>query len=183
MKVFEVVELAESEGANAEHEPLAAQRPRRFSAATTVFPLGVPRNPRNPDNIQSASPLAQVFQPLGVDGDTIGSDEDHGALMPTVVSYGPATRKRPTSSRRTIADPTQKSRRHSSTEGTKLSPNLLLSTSPDLDEMFQDGQGESKTVGIDMSKTIEEIEKRQRRMEDLLSVIAHKLEGSTGHIG
>lgn len=189
MKVFEVVELAESEGVQEPH----MTQPRRNSVAITVnplrgySPLGAPRNPRNssrpPDNAQTASPLAQLYQPLGVDGDTVGSDEDHGALTPTVVSYGPATRKRPTSARRTIRDPTPKSRRYSSAEGTKLSPNLLLSTSPEQPEIFGNGRDESKTEGTDMMKAIEEIEKRQRRMEDLLNVIAYKLEGSTGHIG
>lgn len=193
MKVFEVVELAESEGVHI-HEPHMAQ-PRRNSVATTAnplrgySPLGAPRNPRNssrpPDNTQTASPLAQLYQPLGVDGDTIGSDEDHGALTPTLVSYGPTSRKRPTSARRAIRDPTPKSRRYSSTEGIKLSPNLLLSTSPEQPEIFGNGQGESKTdsEGTDISKAIEEIEKRQRRMEDLLNVIAYKLEGSTGRMG
>lgn len=188
MKVFEVVELAESEGVQ---EPHMAQS-RRNSVAITINPLrgyspmGAHRNPRNssrpPDNNQTASPLAQLYKPLGVDGDTMGSDEDHGALTPTVVSYGPATRKRPTSAKRTIRDPTTNSRRYSSTEGTKLSPNLLLSTSPEQPEIFGNGQGESKTEGTDISKAIEEIEKRQRRMEDLLNVIAYKLEGNTRHM-
>ncbi|KAF8347891.1 receptor-activated Ca2+-permeable cation channel [Amanita rubescens] len=179
--VFEVVELAESEGAYEQHDSPPAQRPRRYSTIAAVnplrsySPLGMPRNSRNssrpPDNAQGASPLVQLYPPLTVEGDIVGEfDEDRGTSSPTVVNYGPKIRKRPTSAKRTIPD--SKPRTFPTSDGAMLSPNLLLSASPVQVEVFEN----------DMSKTVEEIEKRQRRMEDLLNVIARRLESGTEHM-
>ena len=190
IKVFEVVELAESEGACEQHDSPPAQRPRRYSAIATVdplrsySPLGVPRNSRNssrpPDNAQGASPLVQLYPPLAVEGDMMEEfDEDRGTSSPTVVNYGQKIRKRPTSAKRTIPD--SKPRTFPTSDGAMLSPNLLLSASPVQAEVFENG-GEAKIGVIDMSKTVEEIERRQRRMEELLNVIARKLESGTEHM-
>lgn len=189
MKVFEVVELAESEGSHEQRGSPPAQQPRRYSTITPVNPLpsyslNVPRSrnsSRSRGNAQAASPLVQLYPPLAVEGDTMGVfDEDHDTSTPTLVNYGPKIRKRSTSARRPMPDPNP--RTFPSTEGAMLSPNLLLSASPVHAEVFENG-GETKIGVIDMCKTVEEIEKRQRRMEDLLHVIARKLESGTEHTG
>jgi len=188
--VFEVIELAESDGAHEQHDFPPAQRPRRYSTFAAVnplrsySPLGVPRNSRNSsrprDNAQAASPLVQLYPPLAIEDD-MGEefDEDRDTSSPTVVNYGPKIKKRPTSARRTISD--SNPRIFPPSDGAMLSQNLLLSASPVQAEVFENG-GEAKIGVTDMSKTVEEIEKRQRRMEDLLHVIARKLESGTEHM-
>ncbi|KAK2463515.1 hypothetical protein APHAL10511_004266 [Amanita phalloides] len=196
--VFEIAELAETDGVHEEHESRPAQRPRRLSVKSTInagrsaSPLNIPSNlprlrrnsARPPDSFHAPSPLAQLYQPLLVDNDAVDEcDEDRGTLAPSVVSYGPTTKRRLTSviptQRRNIPDLTLNSRQLPPMERDKLSPPNILSQSPEQVEMLGNGQAESKNNGSpDVGKTLEEMEKRQRRMEELLNVIAYKLEGT-----
>ena len=188
MQVFEIAEIAESETIRDEHEPLATQRQGRLSTVNPLrspSPANMPRlrvnSLRPSDNFQTASPLAQLYQPLIVDGDIVEESEgDHGTLAPSVVSYGPTSRRRLASmvpvQRRNAADQAANSRPFPHSEGDKFSQGMLLSQSPDT-ESLRNGHAESKKNETDMSKQLEDIENRQRRMESLLSAIAQKLDG------
>ncbi|KAF8630162.1 hypothetical protein AX15_003108 [Amanita polypyramis BW_CC] len=192
--IFEIAELAESDGIHDEDEP-PTQRRRRFSTMSPPDPLrsqtpaNVPislphlrvNSLRQPDNLQPASPLAQLYQPLVFDSDIVEESEgDYGTLAPSVVSYGPTSRRRLTSmvpiQRRNAPDQAISSKPFPSAEEDKLSPNMPLSQSPQEIDSLGNGQAEPKSK-VDMNKQLEDIENRQRRMENILNMIVQKLDG------
>ncbi|KIL69255.1 hypothetical protein M378DRAFT_21449 [Amanita muscaria Koide BX008] len=185
--IFEVVELVESQSTQDDQYPLV-QRPRRKSIARPARSRSpAPVNPRlRVNSLRQAdsaapSPLAQLYHVLTADEDIFEeSDEDGNAtLAPNVASYGPRRRLASIAmaQRRNIPDPNPNSspKHFPVMGGDRLSPNAALSESPQ-----SLGNEESKKTDnlatIDIHKKLADIETRHRRMEELLNVIAQKLQ-------
>jgi len=166
---------------------MATMRPPR-SRSPTLMPNVLPRirvnSLRTTDhNVQS--PLAQLYQAFTVDEEIMEeSDEDkNDTLAPSVASHVPIGR-RPTSmtqgQRRGVPDPNTSPKQFPVTNTHRVSPDFLLSESP---QSFGNGPAESNRMGrstTDLSKSLEDIEKRQQRMEELLNSIVQKLERNGG---
>ncbi|PFH51765.1 hypothetical protein AMATHDRAFT_2680 [Amanita thiersii Skay4041] len=202
-QIFEIAELQESLEAHNNMGP-NLQRPRRMSAVSAVRPTrthsppmgphALPRmrvnsiRPSDPQAAQISSPIAQLYQPLFVDEEILEeSDEDQDTTSaPTVLSHGPLTRRRLSSiqlmgPRKNGPDPSVSGKRFPVMgEGGRLSPidKDLISESPEPARIFESGQAETKqteNLSNDMIKRLEEIEKRQQGMEQLLKHIAESL--------
>lgn len=123
------------------------------------------------DTTSQASPLAQLFQPVIVD-EAIPEDTHPYARTRDVVSYGPASRRR-MSSATTL---------HKIIPTTRESENEIMS-SPEQGPGEQSGllwepetaeetQEEESTLGsLEWARRLDSIERRQKRMEDLLGDI------------
>lgn len=134
----------------------------------------------------AASPLAQIFQPLIFDDDI---PDDHQHIQDTHgVSYGPATRRRLSSMqwRNHPPDtgpgaPSTALRRfptHGSNESrSKALPSQTLSESPDSRTQPQETAEEIEDEGPHppLEKRLDSIEKRQRRIEDLLVQLSDRI--------
>jgi hypothetical protein len=195
--IFEVADLMETENVHDEQPPM--QRPRRKSSMATVrpsrsrspalIPNALPRirvNSFRTTDHAGQSPLAQLYQAFTVDEEIVEeSDEDkNDTLAPSVASHGPLGRP-PTSmtqsQRRGVHDPNTSPKQFPVANSHRISPDFLLSASP---QSFGNGPAESDRMGRsttpDFSKSLEDIEKRQQRMEQLLNSIVEKLERSGG---
>lgn len=170
------------------------QRMPRHSSPSKPIPQARARlnSTMNHDNF---SPLAQVFNPLLVEDD---HNMDQGPSMVPGISYGPVTRRRLTSfvaSNRNVA-PEILSHSHSNhskkfpTLSDKSSPSeqgILRSASQDLlrpphistateIKDAEEDTGETQEQSIIISR-LEEIEKRQQRIESLLAHISENING------
>ena len=118
-----------------------------------------------------ASPLAQLFQPVIVD-EAIPEDTHPFARTRDVVSYGPASRRR-LSSATTLHKiiPTTRERENeivsSPEQGLGEQSGLLWEP-----ETAEETQEEESTLGsLEWARRLDSIERRQKRMEELLGDI------------
>ena len=124
------------------------------------------------DSMAQASPLAQLFQPLIVD-EVIPED----AYPRDGVSYGPVTRRRLSSA--TMLQKTTSANRENEIEIVS-SPGERsgLLWEP---ETAEETQEKDSTLGsLEWARRLDSIEKRQKRMEELLSDILAAVERSDG---
>ncbi|TFK39792.1 hypothetical protein BDQ12DRAFT_722005 [Crucibulum laeve] len=180
----------------------AIRPPRPTQAPADSPPRPIPRPRvhsvlvRTADSSQNfPSPLAQVFQPLVVDEDIPEEEsEDTATAAPSGVSYGPASRrrlasiqsmhKRPGDSLLTQVQSNVMKRFPVMGKGSP--PHDILSRSPDALPMADRlASGETKVETEDnitemgqWTKRLEEIERRQGRIEILLTQIADNIKGS-----
>ncbi|KAH9479382.1 hypothetical protein JR316_0007972 [Psilocybe cubensis] len=144
-------------------------------------------------NHENFSPLAQVFNPLLVEDDHI---TDQGPAMSSGISYGPATRRRLTSfvasnknlapdiSMPSISNPSKKfgDKSSPSEQGILISgshdllqPPQHISTATEIKDAAEEDTGESREESAIISR-LEEIERRQQRIESLLTRISHSID-------
>ncbi len=136
----------------------------------------------------AASPLAQVFNPLPVCDDA--PDSKAG---PQGISFGPATRRRLTSTQPYQKSPSEHSQLHSNqmkkfpnvddiddsphqgnTQAVTHKPNSALTATKVKANEFQDDASD-KGVQVTMMRRLDEIEQRQERIEDLLFRISQSI--------
>ncbi|KAH9040379.1 hypothetical protein EDB85DRAFT_2173174 [Lactarius pseudohatsudake] len=128
------------------------------------------------DPMAQASPLAQLFQPLIVD-EAIPEDAYPQTGTREGVSYGPATRRRLSSGtmlQKTAPANRENENEHVSSPGERSG--LLWEP-----ETAEETQEEDSALGsLEWARRLDSIEKRQKRMEDLLSDILAAVGKSDG---
>ncbi|KAF9006151.1 hypothetical protein BDQ17DRAFT_1389716 [Cyathus striatus] len=117
-----------------------------------------------------ASPLAQVFQPLMVDEDIPEETED-SQPGPSGISYGPASR------RRLLSLQTNQRRPHeiSNSAWGIAGARHQTATHSTIDTLSEAGIQDAYT-SVDLKMRLDDIEKRQERIESLLTRIASSLQ-------
>ncbi|KAI0050965.1 hypothetical protein FA95DRAFT_1554998 [Auriscalpium vulgare] len=146
---------------------------------------------------QAFSPLAQIFQPLVVD-DNVIPEEDHPQTgTRDAVSYGPASRRRLSTMKRPGSDFQQQQQQQQQSPGSPLG----LSASPlrkfptgespgrrtlaessdshsvgEIETLEQTEEKESTLGALQWARKLDGLDKRMRRMEELLSEIAKNLD-------
>jgi len=122
-----------------------------------------------------ASPLAQLFQPLIVD-EVIPEDAQPNVGTREGVSYGPVSRRR-LSSATTLQRVIPPSREGDSTSALVHSPEQRSeSLQPETAEETE--EKESTLGNLELSRRLDSIEERQRRIEDLLVEVVGRMRGS-----
>ncbi|KAI9458175.1 hypothetical protein BJY52DRAFT_1149869 [Lactarius psammicola] len=159
---------------------------KRIPSMSSIKPDGSPgRQPRlrvgsvlnRPvDPMAQASPLAQLFQPLIVD-EAIPEDAYPHAGTREGVSYGPASRRRLSSA--TMLQKTIPANRENENEVvSSLGERSGLLWEPETAEETQ--EKESTLGSLEWARRLDSIEKRQKRMEELLSDILAAVGRSDG---
>ena len=193
-----------------DHGSLRSHLPQTIPEVPIKAPTHpLPQRPRinslvNPAN-SSASPLALLFQPLVVDEDVIGEDNEDNPNPPkgsNLLSYGPASRRRlvslgPKRRGRTLAETspaTSTLNRWQHSETRQLSRSLTRSDdgdrsyrSPDpiqfnpstssvpetAGQVIEDEERDGGEPGL--SRRLEVIEERQKRIEEMLMKLIESL--------
>lgn len=184
-------------------EPQTPPSQQHQMSSSPSLPFAIPRPrvnsvmSRTLEAAQSfTSPLAQIFQPLVVDDEPMASESQHPP-PPPLVSFGPASRRRLSSMHQHRRHNTEGGGGHPSPPhkvtptkeghgmGSKRFPGIMdnaLSESPPSMESsssaiptaLQVKEGEAESGGSD--RRLDDIERRQQRMEKLLEKIASSLE-------
>lgn len=124
-----------------------------------------------------ASPLAQLFQPVIVDEvmcEVMPGDPQSYTGTRDGVSYGPASRRR-LSSATTLQRMIPPSREGDGAFGQSLSPDPRPEALWEPETAEETGEKESTLGSLEWARRLDSIERRQKRIEELLIEVANRM--------